>query len=118
MKIFRSMQLIALLCLMVGISGFSGCKKEEDPVVREAPKKRAAPVEEEPAVDPIDPQRIEQAMKVVVEPDPPEMTEEPAEMKEKDEAVDPKKAIEEEEEEEGKGDAMEPKHSASTKHVH
>ncbi len=119
MKISAS-TLAVLLSLLLGAFGFSACKKEEGPVAREAPKKRAVPVDDEPAVDPIDPQRIEQAMKITVEPDPPEMAEEPAEMKDDTKAADPSRDMAENEEEETEEeDGMAAKPGTPTKkHTH
>lgn len=103
MKRFRLLTVIAFLSLLLGVLGLA-CKKEEGPVAKDPPKKRRVPVEEEPAVDPIDPHRIEQAMKTFVEPDPPEMAEEPVNTNNHTKANSPKINTENEEDEEDNDD--------------
>lgn len=100
MKRFRLLTVIAFLSLLLGVLGLA-CKKEEGPVAKDPPKKRRIPVEDEPAVDPIDPHRIEQAMKTFVEPDPPpEMAEKPVHPDKDTKANSPKVNAENEEDDE------------------
>ena len=62
-------QMVAIcfgICLV-----FTACGGESAPAARDTPRKPRGPQMEETVIDPIDPRRLADAMKVVIVPDPP-----------------------------------------------